>query len=251
MQAIQLAFCCYESRSEVEMSEGPRFRSRMFYRIALGLPIAALLAFLVTGRFQEYWRMFSFENPPSDAAFSSNLATAFIWSLATLPLLFAAWEIGRQHTASRRLGTGFLLGLRTVVRLALGRGPSAETIADFERAPGDNPRAAVAFGTGTAVLAPLFFLSFLPPLRTMPGVLWLLGAGVLMGLTVYGHRRAAAYLSNEPGRWDLFRPYRLLNPARYSPEGRRFVRLQIIATVTLAFWWLGVGAFVMSRQQQN
>jgi hypothetical protein len=233
------------------MPESPRFRSRTFYRVALGLPIAALLAFLATGRLQEYWRMFSFENPPSDAQFRFNLVTAFIWSLATLPLLFAAWEIGRQHTASRRLGTGFLLGLRTVVRLALGRGPTAEVVPDFERPPADNPRTASRLAAATALLLPAFFLTFLPPLRTMPGVFWLLGAGVLMGLTVYGQRRAAAYLSNEPGRWDLLRPYRLFNPERYAPEGRRFVRLQIIATIILIFWWLGGGAFVMSLQQQN
>jgi hypothetical protein len=97
---------------------------------------------------------------------------------------------------------------------------------------------ALLLGLGVALLVPLFFLSLFPAFRSATGLLWLGGAGFLMGLAAYGHRRAAAYIAEEPNPGDLFRPWRLLNPARYEATGRPFVRLQIAAAVLLAPWWL-------------
>ena len=54
-----------------------------------------------------------------------------------------------------------------------------------------------------------------------------------------------AYLREEPGRWDMFREWRLLNPARYDEAGRVFVRWQKIVSMLLPFWWLGGGMMVM------
>ena len=233
------------------MSPVPRFRSRAFYRVVLGLPVVAILALVATGRLQAYFRMFSLDADVTQAEIQAGWVTGLIWMIAIAPLAFAAWEIGRHHTAGRRFDTSWLIGLRTVVRLALGDDMPPQILADFDRPARDDPRKALALGAATAIFFPVFFLTFVPFVRTPLGVLWLLGAGVLFGTTVYGHRRAAAYLLDEPGRWDLFRQFRLLNPARYDPAGRRFVRLQIIASLAIPFWWLGVGAFVLSRQQPN
>jgi hypothetical protein len=98
------------------------------------------------------------------------------------------------------------------------------------------------------VLFPTFFLTAMPGLRTARGVIWLVGAGAAMGAGVYFNRRAIAYLQEEPRYWDILRQFRLLNPRRYQPAGRIFVRGQLISMVVLAFWWLVVGsAFVLSN----
>jgi hypothetical protein len=97
-----------------------------------------------------------------------------------------------------------------------------------------------------AVLVPTFFLSALPELRNTRGVVWVVGAGIAMGAGVYFNRRAIAYLNEEPRYWGILRQFRLLNPRRYQPAGRIFVRGQIISAVFLAFWWLVVGSFVLS-----
>ncbi|HJU69011.1 MAG TPA: hypothetical protein VJ650_12305 [Gemmatimonadaceae bacterium] len=238
-------------RKVSHMSPAPRFRSRAFYRTVLALPVVAMVGLLATGRLQAYFRMFSLDEGISAGEMKAAWITGFIWMLATVPLLFAAWEIGRQHTAGRRFDTSWLVGLRTVVRLAIGDDMPPQILADFDRPARDDPKKALAIGGATAVFVPLFFTAVAPFLRTPAAILWLTGAGLIFGVMAYGHRRAVPYLIDEPGRWDVFRQFRLLNPARYHPAGRKFVRLQIIASVMLPFWWLGVGVWVMSRQQPN
>jgi hypothetical protein len=177
--------------------------------------------------------------------FLLNLA----WLAAIAPLCFAAWELGSQRTAARRGGYPMLAGFRDVFRIAFGEGLSASDVAAFDRPPRDQPAAALAMAAGAAVLMPAFFLSFVPPLRTTGGVTWLGGAGLLFGIIVYCHRRAIAYIEQEPGRWDVFRQYRLLNPARYQPAGRHFVRIQILASVALPVWWLLGGILALGIQR--
>lgn len=87
--------------------------------------------------------------------------------------------------------------------------------------------------------------SFSPDLRTTRALLWLGVTGLLFGSAAYCRRRAMAYLRQEPSRWDMFREWRLLNPARYDEQGRVFVRWQIVASVLLPVWWLGGGAALL------
>jgi len=229
------------------MSPAPRFRSRTFYRIVLALPVAALVGLLATGRLQAYFRIFALKGqvPPSD--FQAGWVTGLIWIAAVTPLVLAAWEIGRHHTAARRLQTDWLVGFRMVIRLALGDDMPPQVLADFDRPARDNPTKALVWGASIALLVPIFFAGFLPELRTPMGLTWLLGAGILMGATTYGYRRAAAYVIDEPGPWDLFRQFRLLSSRRYHPAGRKFVRIQIAATILLPLWWLGGGALILFR----
>lgn len=164
---------------------------------------------------------------------------------AVSPLLFAAWEIGRDHTAARRRGYDLLLGFKEVVRRAFGREPVHAELPDAGKPPRDNPRTALALGVGTAVLVPAFVAGVLPTLRTPSALAWLCGAGILMGSLSYARYRAMAYLRDEPGRFDLFRHYRLMNTERYDRAGHRFVRWQLIGAVLLMIWWLGVGSLVL------
>lgn len=205
----------------------------------------------LSGRSAAYWSDFQLSatraNPPIDAA---DFVTGFLWLGAVTPLIFAAWEIGKEHTAARRLDYGILVGLREVVRRAIRR-ESASTVAareaTFTLPPRDKPVVALLFGAAVAVGLPTFFASFSADLRTPGALIWLVGAGLLMGLGVYCRQRAMAYLRDEPGRWAFFRQWRLLNPDRYDPPGQIFIRWQIATTVLLPFWWLGGGMIVMSR----
>jgi hypothetical protein len=208
----------------------------------LALPLLALAALLATGRAQAYWTAFAWDRPPRPDAFASQFLTALLWMAACTPLIFAAWELGRQHTSARRLGFELWVGLRDVVRHAFGLPLTAEQSDAYVRPPRDKPGLALALGGAAGLFFPAFFLALTPPLRTQNGLLWLLGAGFLMGSVVYCHRRAVGYLVEEPGRWDLLRHYRLLNPNRYAPAGRTFVRWQLIGMLALMLWWLVGGA---------
>jgi hypothetical protein len=112
----------------------------------------------------------------------------------------------------------------------------------FTRPPKDRLWVALLLGLMVAAIVPAFFMSSLPTLRTAAGMIWLGGAGVIMGTMMYCQRRASAYLIDEPRYFDLFRQYRLLNPQRYEEPGRRFVRAQIVLLVVLPIWWLGGGS---------
>ena len=223
-------------------------RSASFYRFVLALPVFMLTYLWLSGRATSYWHAFVPTSPRSVAPASSTaFETGLLWLVSISPLIFAAWEIGRQHTAARRLDYGLLVGLREVVLRAVGR--DSVTALDareaaFSRPPRDNPVAALALAALVAIGVPVFFASFSTGLRTLPALVWLIGAGLLMGAATYCRRRAMAYLRDEPGRWDVFGQWRLLNPARYESAGHVFVRWQIVATVLMPIWWLG-GAAVL------
>jgi hypothetical protein len=224
-------------------------RSVHFYRLVLALPVIMLGYLWLSGRGISYWRTFVPASPhPVARVSSTEFETGLLWLVAIGPLIFAAWEIGREHTAARRLNYGLFVGLREVLRRAMGRDSIAALDAReaaFSRPPRDNPLTALALGALVTIVVPLFFASASPELRTLPALVWLIGAGVLMGAATYCSRRAIAYLRDEPGRWDVFRQWRLLNPDRYESAGRVFVRWLLVATVLLAIWWLGVGAAVL------
>jgi hypothetical protein len=226
-------------------------RPRPFYVGVLLLPIVMLVYLVASGRTATYWHtMDSVRRPGAPVPpIGDDLVTALLWFGALAPLGFAAWEIGRQHTAARRLNYSLLVGLREVVRRAFGLADAAserERAEEFARPPRDKPLAALGWGLAVALLVPGFFASAVgPTLQTPRALLWLGGTGLLIGTTIYCRRRAMAYLRDEPtSRW--FREWRLLNPERYEERGRVFVRWQIAATILLPIWWLGGGATILS-----
>jgi hypothetical protein len=218
-------------------------RGPAFFRLVLALPLLMLGYLLWSGRLFVYWQTFMRAELSAYA-----MVTAALWVVAVAPLIATAWTLGTEHTAARRLGYSLLVGLREVVERARGRRPVGRKRSEsFARAPKDNPRAALVWGTAVAVFVPLFFGALGgPDLRTPLAVPWLGGAGVLMGGITYCRRRAIAYIRQEPSSWDVFREWRLLNTARYDEPGRLFVRWQIRLMAVLPFWWLAGGALVLS-----
>jgi hypothetical protein len=221
-------------------------RPRLYYWLILALPVAAFIALAATGRWQSFRLLFRDPGATSRGALDDLFVTALIWSLSTLPVTLTAWRLGRRHTAARRLNYELIVGLREVVRLALGRSQSVDQVEAFTRPPKDRVWIAALLGLGVSIVVPTFFASVDPSLRTEAGAIWLGGAGILMGAAVYCQRRASAYLVEEPRYFDLFRQYRLLNPDRYEERGRPFVRAQIVCLVILPIWWLGGGIAVLS-----
>jgi len=221
-----------------------RRRSRPFYVVAIVLPLVVNAIFLASGRFGEYWSDFGHGRFPGREYWAWTLISA----ASTLPLFFAAWELGRRQRGARLSGYEAIAGLRDVFLLVVGREPGPQNQLESRPSPKDRPMLALAMAAVAAVLVPTFFLSAVPELRTTRGIVWLAGAGIAMGAGVYFNRRAIAYLNEEPPYWGLLRQFRLLNPKRYHPTGRIFVRGQIISAVFLAFWWLIVGSvFVLSN----
>ncbi len=230
----------------------PPRRSTTFYRSVLVLPVLMLGYLVVSGRLAAYWHEFAPGGaPPTDpGAFADGAVTALLWLAAFAPLMYAAWEIGREHTAARRLNYTGIVGLREVVRRALRTEhsyESQENEAVFARPPRDDPRVALLWGVIPVVTVPAFFSMMMPELRTPRALVWLGVAGILMGGFAYCRRRAVAYLVDEPGRLDLFRGLRLLDPERYESRGRVFVRWQIAFVALLPLWWLGGGMLVVMR----
>jgi preprotein translocase subunit Sec61beta len=220
-----------------------------FYRSLLALPLLMFAYLLWSGRLNAYWQTFA-SGPPVDLAVDS-MVTAGLWLGAIAPLILTAWVLGAEHTAARRMNYSLFIGLGEVVRRARGGRQSERSQSESSaRAPKDSPRAAVVWGVAVAVLVPLFFASFGgPDLRTPLALAWLGGTGLLMGAAMYCRRRAVPYIRDEPGQWDVFREWRLLNTARYDKPGRLFVRWQIRILVIIPFWWLGGGAVVLSMQR--
>lgn len=105
----------------------------------------------------------------------------------------------------------------------------------------DRPRSALALAGATAVLLPSFFLAATPELRTTGGVVWFIGAGLLLGAAVYFNRRAVNYRKEPPRGWGIPRQFRTLNPGSYLPAGRIFARRQLISLFALLVWWLVIG----------
>lgn len=228
------------------MTPAPTTRSPTFYRITLAVAAAGLGYVVASGRLAAYMRSFrdaARQAAPPQEAFADHMVTALIWIACLAPLLYASWEIGRQHVRGRRLGHALVVGVVSVFRIAL-RGELAPAEAQaFASAPSDRVSRAALWGGAVGVLVPAFFLTAAPPLRTIRGVLWLCIAGLLVGTGEFFRRRAAAYVRDEPR--DFFRTYRLLNPARYDPPGRAFVKLQIVTMAALALWWLTGGALLL------
>lgn len=229
------------------MTSSPTTRSPTFYRVTIAVALLGCGYVVASGRLAAYIRVFrdalSRSAPPEGDAFGDLMTTSLVWIGSLAPLFYASWELGRQHVVGRRLGYASLVGLVYVFRIAFqGRLAAADTQA-FAGAPRDDVSRAALWALLLGGLAPVFFLAGLPSLRTPNGVLWLCVTGALIGAAEFFRRRAAAYLLDEPR--DVLRTYRLLNPARYEPRGRVFVKLQIAAMTALAFWWLGGGAVLV------
>lgn len=128
--------------------------------------------------------------------------------VSVTPLLFAAWELGVRQTAARRRGFELFAGLKDIFKIAFWGRPGWESVNQgtaLDRPPADRPAFALVQGSILAIGLPTFFASVgPPPLRTPGAIAWLIGAGLLMGGAVYCHQRAAAYLRDEPKRFDLF-----------------------------------------------
>jgi hypothetical protein len=223
----------------------PRLRPRWVYRIAYLWAIAGIGWLVASGRLLSYFSAFwePRNRPPSD--FDSLFVTAGLWLGFVAPLLFLAFDLGMQHTEARRLNTSVWRGIRETWRVAWQRADINEMAQEFAATPDDDISVAVLQGVGMALLPPVVFLGLAPPLRTVPGVIWIGGTGILFGVMAYCQRRAAAYLRDDPSGWSMFRQWRLLNPARYEPAGRPFVRALVVCVFLLPFWWLGGGAFVI------
>jgi hypothetical protein len=229
-------------------------RSALFYRAVLALPLVMLGYLTWSGRFTWYWRAFTASTRRVDVPPYNEFVTGLLWLLSIAPLFFAAWEIGSQHTAARRLNYELLVGFREVLRRALGRDSAASADARavaFTQSPSDRPIAAAALGALVAIGLPVFFASFSPDLRRPGALTWLGVMGLLMGFATYCRQRAMAYLRDEPARWDFFREWRLLNPGRYDVGGQVFVRWARVAVVIAPFWWLGGGVFIVGNVDQT
>ena len=224
----------------------PTTRSPAFYRATLAVAALGIGYVVASGRFAAYLRFFldavragSFP----EEAFEESFITALIWIASLAPFLYASWELGRQHVAGRRLGHSLLVGFVSVLRVAFRGGLAPAEAQAFAAAPPDRASRAALRGGLMGALLPAFFLAVAPPLRTRGGVLWLCVAGALVATMEYSRRRAAAHLRDEPR--GLFHTYGLLNPARYEPRGRAFVKLQLAAMLVLAVWWLVGGALLV------
>ena len=223
----------------------PRLRPRWLYRAAYlwaGLGVAWLLA---SGRLLSYFRAFRqpLQQPPADPG--PLFGTGLLWLVSIGPILLLGYELGAQHTQARRLNTTIWRGLRESWRVAWQRPRLDEMAQDFAEAPDDDVTMAILQGCVAAVLPLALFLGVLPNLRTARGVVWVGGAGLLIGVATYCHRRAAAYLRDDPGAWSLLRGWSLLEAGRYDARGRPFVHAQIVCMIILAIWWLGGFALLM------
>jgi hypothetical protein len=225
-----------------------RVRPRWWYRTAYVWAGGGIAWLLFSGRLFSYFR--AFQKPLAQAPAENDsemFLTAIVWLLAIGPLLLLAYDLGSQHIAARRLGTSIWRGLRESWRVAWQRTHPAEMAADFAVTPDDDVAAAVLQGVAVGAMPLALFLGAIPSLRTVGGVVWIGGAGVLFGIITYCHRRAAAYLRDDPGSWNMFRQWSLMNVDRYEPAGRRFVRAQIVCTIILPIWWMGGGILVFLR----
>ena len=229
------------TRHHEEEPRPPRVRPRWLYRVAFLLAAGDIMWSIASGRLN-YFRGFSpGGTPPAPEPVLATLAGM----LCIAPLFLLAYDLGSQHTTARRLGNAIWRGLVESWRVAWTREDPRERAYEFNEAPDDDSAMALLMGFGVAAVFPTFFLTAAPPLRTTRGVIWLGGAGLLCGIMTYCYRRAAAYVKDDPSPWSLFRGWSRLNPARYSPEGRVFVRIQIVCMLVLMVWWLGGGALMM------
>jgi hypothetical protein len=222
----------------------PRLRPRWLYRAAYLWAAVGVAWLLGSGRLVSYFRTFQAPmRPPPDPG--ALFTTGLLWLAFVSPLLLLAYDLGAQHTEARRFNTSVWRGLRESWRVAWQRVRLDEMAEEFAQRPEDDVMMAILYGITGAAMPPALFLGVMPTLRTERGVIWVGGAGVLFGVATYCHRRAAAYLRDDPGTWSMFRQWSLLNPDRYEPDGRPFVRAQILCAFALAVWWLGGGVFLI------
>lgn len=222
-------------------------RGPWFYRAILAPPLPAFVYLLWSGRLQGYWKLFRTGSPNAEL-WTDATVTSTLWLAAIAPVTVTALVLGARHRTARLLNRSISVGFREIVMRARGTSPAGQPRdASFARAPDDRPLVAMALSVGVAVSVPLFFAA-VGGLRTPLALGWLSGAGLLMGAVTYCQRRAVPHVRDEPGTWDLFRNFRLLNPARYDEPGRPFVRWQIGFAVAVPIWWLGGGAVVMWLQ---
>lgn len=222
-----------------------RLRPRWMYQASYVLFAAGAGWLILSGRLGEHFRLMRAPGSTPES-FERAFVTGLLWVVSVAPLALLSYDLGSQHKEARRFGTGFWRGLAETWRVAWFGRNAAEMQEDFSEAPDDDLTGAVILGVARGALPVALFLSFVPTLRTPLGIAWVSGAGLLIGAIACGHRRAAAYLIDEPGRWSAFRQWSLLNPSRSAPEGRRFARFQVALSVLLALWWLGVlGALVL------
>lgn len=203
----------------------PWYRTRTFYRVAILLPVASIAFGIIRGHVAPH--LGPPAQPPVPRLGSHEATLAFTAALAVWgPLGFACWDLGYQQTTARRMGYFWFAGLREVLRQAFGRVRTDAEIAAAQAAAShtrDNPWAAVAWAAPVAVFVPAFCLLVGSWLRTPLAVAWVVGAGILMGSTVYFKRRSIAYLVDEPSRLAVFSSFRKLDTSRYSarPVGAR------------------------------
>ena len=211
----------------------PWYRTRTFYRLAIVLPVASIAFGIIRGHVAAHLAPPAQPRVPplgSNQAMLSFLAALAVWG----PLVFACWDLGYQQTTARRMGYLWFAGLRDVLRQAFGRVTTDAEIAAAQAAASDtrdNPWAALGWAAPVAVLVPVFFLLVGSWLRTPLAIVWVVGAGILMGSTVYFKRRSIAYLVDEPSPLAMFSSFRKLDTSRYSERGRVFVRLQILSVI--------------------
>jgi hypothetical protein len=227
-------------------------RSPAIYRLVIALPLLMLMYFVASGRLAAYWHLFASagQNGFDDRAFAQAFVTGILWPVSVTPLLLAAWELGKRQTAARRTGFELFVGLKDVFKIAFWGTPAWESVnrqQALDRPPRDRRLFAVIYASIIAIGVPSFFISFVPWPRTPGVIVWVIVAGLLMAGAVYCQQRAAAYLRDEPPRWDFFGQWRTLNPDRYDDAGRVFVRWQRALSIALPIWWLFVGAAVLFR----
>lgn len=133
------------------------------------------------------------------------------------------------------------------VDLARRARPATTEVDPSARPPQDRPGRALLLALAAAAAPPAIFLALWPLQRIGPMLAWVAGAGASLGVALYCRLRAAAYLVDEPARGAAGRSYALLDPARYAPAGRRFLRWQIAASILLLVWWFGGAALLAHR----
>jgi hypothetical protein len=224
----------------------PRLRPRWLYRAAYVWTAVGVAWLLASGRLVTYFGAFRspLRQPPPNPG--PLVATGLLWVVFLAPLLLPAYDLGVQHTEARRFNTSIWRGLRETWRVAWQRPRLDEMAEDFAQRPEDDVSMAVLYGFTAATLPFALFLGAMPMLRTARGVIWVGGAGVLLGVIAYCHRRAAPYLRHDPGAWSLFRQWSLLNAGRYEPAGRRLVHVQLVCSLLLVIWWLGGGILLIA-----
>lgn len=227
-------------------SPPPRLRPLWVYRVAFIFATGGILYLLYAGRLVAFLRVVRNPagSPPLDPW--TLFHTAVLVSVFLAPLTHLAWELGVQHATARRLNTVVWRGLVEMWRVAWAGRMPVEMAGAFAKRPEDLPTVAVVTGIGTAIGIFALLMTFLARTHTSALVVWIGGASVLFGIITYCHRRAAAYLQDDPRGFSSFRSWSPLNPERYDPEGRSFVRFEIACAAVLAIWWMG-GAIVVLR----